>query len=63
MGSKRAPLILPQRHKTRYYYARGIEFPETRPLIFGLFDTKQEAALAYDTEAKQCGEDKPLNCE
>jgi hypothetical protein len=28
----------------------------------GCFDTKQEAALAYDTEAKQCGGDKPLNC-
>jgi hypothetical protein len=29
----------------------------------GLFDTKQEAALAYDREARQCGEDKPLNYE
>jgi hypothetical protein len=27
----------------------------------GSFDTKQEAALAYDKEARQCGEDKPLN--
>jgi hypothetical protein len=27
----------------------------------GCFDTKQEAALAYDKEARQCGEDKPLN--
>jgi hypothetical protein len=27
----------------------------------GTFDTKQEAALAYDKEAKQCGEEKPLN--
>jgi hypothetical protein len=27
----------------------------------GLFDTKQEAALAYDREARQCGEDKLLN--
>jgi hypothetical protein len=26
----------------------------------GRFDTKQEAALAYDREARQCGEDKPL---
>jgi hypothetical protein len=29
----------------------------------GSFDTKQEAALAYDREARQCGEDKPLNYE
>jgi hypothetical protein len=29
----------------------------------GTFDTKQEAALAYDKEARQCGEDKPLNYE
>jgi hypothetical protein len=27
----------------------------------GRFDTKQEAALAYDTEARQCGKGKPLN--
>jgi hypothetical protein len=27
----------------------------------GTFDTKQEAALAYDRKARQCGEDKPLN--
>jgi hypothetical protein len=27
----------------------------------GSFDTKQEAALAYDREARQCGEDKQLN--
>jgi hypothetical protein len=27
----------------------------------GSFDTKQEAALAYDREARLCGEDKPLN--
>jgi hypothetical protein len=26
-------------------------------------DTKQEAALTYDREARQCGEDKPLNYE
>jgi hypothetical protein len=30
---------------------------------FGAFDTKQEAALAYDREARQCREDKPLNYE
>jgi hypothetical protein len=29
----------------------------------GTFDTKQEAALAYDREARQCGEDRPLNYE
>jgi hypothetical protein len=27
------------------------------------YATKQEAALAYDREARQCGEDKPLNYE
>jgi hypothetical protein len=29
----------------------------------GYFDTKQEAALAYDSAARQCGKDKPLNYE
>jgi hypothetical protein len=29
----------------------------------GCFDSKQEAALAYDREARQCGKDKPLNYE
>jgi hypothetical protein len=29
----------------------------------GTFDTKQEAALAYDRETRQCGEEKPLNFE
>jgi hypothetical protein len=29
----------------------------------GSFDTKQEAALAYDREARQCGKDKALNYE
>jgi hypothetical protein len=30
---------------------------------FGSFHTKQEAALAYDRAARQCGKDKPLNYE
>jgi hypothetical protein len=29
----------------------------------GCFGTKQEAALAYDRAARQCGKDKPLNYE
>jgi hypothetical protein len=29
----------------------------------GIFDTKQEAALAYDRAARQCGENKLLNYE
>jgi hypothetical protein len=29
----------------------------------GTFDTKQEAALAYDREVRQCGKDKALNYE
>jgi hypothetical protein len=31
--------------------------------FLGTFATKQEAALAYDREARQCGKDKPLNYE
>jgi hypothetical protein len=31
--------------------------------FLGIFDTKQQAALAYDREARQCGEEKPLNYE
>jgi hypothetical protein len=29
----------------------------------GTFDTKQEAALAYDRKARQCGKDALLNYE
>jgi hypothetical protein len=29
----------------------------------GTWDTKQQAALAYDREARQCGSDKSLNYE
>jgi hypothetical protein len=32
-------------------------------LLYSNIDTKQEAALAYDREARPCGEDKPLNYE
>jgi hypothetical protein len=31
--------------------------------FLGSFGTKQEAALAFDREARQCGQDKPLNYE
>jgi hypothetical protein len=36
---------------------------DSKPHSLGTFDTKQEAALAYDRKARQCGEDKPLNYE
>jgi hypothetical protein len=36
---------------------------DSKKQYLGLFDTKQEAALAYDREARQCGKDKPLNYE
>jgi hypothetical protein len=34
---------------------------DSKAHYLGSFDTKQEAALAYDREARQCGEDKALN--
>jgi hypothetical protein len=36
---------------------------DSKQHFLGTFDTKQEAALAYDREARQCGEDKLLNYE
>jgi hypothetical protein len=36
---------------------------DSKQHTLGYFDTKQEAALAYDRKARQCGEDKPLNYE
>jgi hypothetical protein len=34
---------------------------DSKQHYLGIFDTKQEAALAYDREARQCGKDKLLN--
>jgi hypothetical protein len=36
---------------------------DSKQHYLGTFDTKQDAALAYDREARQRGEDRPLNYE
>jgi len=36
---------------------------DSKQHYIGCFDTKQQAALAYDRAARQCGKDKPLNYE
>jgi hypothetical protein len=36
---------------------------DSKKHYLGIFGTKQEAALAYDRKARQCGKDKPLNYE
>jgi hypothetical protein len=36
---------------------------DSKKHTLGCFNTKQEAALAYDREARQCGKDKLLNYE
>jgi hypothetical protein len=36
---------------------------DSKTHYLGTFDTKQEAALAYDREVRQCGKDTPLNYE
>jgi hypothetical protein len=38
-------------------------FYDSKDHYLGIFDTKQEAALAYDRKVRQCGKDKPLNYE
>jgi hypothetical protein len=45
----------------RRWYAQI--YYDSKDHYISCFDTKQEAALAYDTAARQCGEDKPLNYE
>jgi hypothetical protein len=45
-----------KRWKAQITYDRKLHY-------LGIFDTTQEAALAYDRAARQCGEDKSLNYE
>jgi hypothetical protein len=60
----------PPYSKSGYYgvYASGKRWHakiryDSKNHNLGSFDTKQEAALAYDKSARQCGEDKRLNYE
>jgi hypothetical protein len=48
----KAPIKFPWKAQIRY---------DKKGHFLGAFDTKQEAALAYDREARQCGTDMPLN--
>jgi hypothetical protein len=36
---------------------------DSKQYNLGTWDTKQQAALAYDRQARQCGKDKALNYE
>jgi D-serine deaminase-like pyridoxal phosphate-dependent protein len=47
-------------HKKRWQAQISYDSKQRR---LGYFDTRQEAALAYDRAARQCGEDKLLNYE
>jgi hypothetical protein len=42
-------------------WAAKIRYGAKQHHSLGTFDTKQEAALAYNRETRQCGEEKPLN--